>query len=89
MLKLKAEYKRRLAQLEVYENQIAWYDEEGLEMADQVKRFAEKGYREGEITYLEFINGTRQSLTMRLEYLRILKAYNMAILDLQYLLGEF
>jgi cobalt-zinc-cadmium resistance protein CzcA len=89
LLKLKAEYKRRLAQLEVYENQIAWYDEEGLEMADQVKRFAEKGYREGEITYLEFINGTRQSLTMRLEYLRILKAYNMAILDLQYLLGEF
>ena len=89
LLKLKAEYRRRLAQLQVYENQISWYDEEGLEMAEQLKRFAEKGYREGEITYLEFINGTRQSLNMKLEYLRVLEAYNMAILDLQYLTGEF
>lgn len=72
-----------------YYSQIEWYESDGLNMATELLRYADMAYQNGEIDYIEYISNTEQALTIQLDYLIALDAYNQSVLYLQYLNGGF
>lgn len=72
-----------------YMLQLDWYEDQGLLLSDELVNYADKSYQEGSIDYIEFISSIEQSIEIRLDYLNILTKYNLAITDLEYLIGNY
>lgn len=70
-------------------NTLNWYTSSGLETAEELSRTAEKGYREGEIGYLEYVASYQQALDIKLGYLDGLLQYQQASTMLDYLSGAY
>jgi cobalt-zinc-cadmium resistance protein CzcA len=68
---------------------VDWYETQGLTTAEELSRFASKGYRAGEIDYLEYLNSMSQATSIRIEYLEVLNKYNQAVTNLQFYAGSF
>lgn len=89
ILALNAE--RNKLQQEVHKQllQVEWYEQTGAKTATELLRFADKGYRSGEIDHLEYINSTEQAVLIKMNYLDALHLYQQALLDLNFLNGNF
>lgn len=89
VLAVTTSYQTKQQEVVKYMAQVKWYEAEGLKTADELLRFADKGYKEGEIDYVEYINSTGQAVNIKTEYLKALNEYNQAVTDLQYLSGSY
>ncbi len=86
---LRALYRTKQQEVNKYLLQLNWFKTHGLKTARELLRFAGKGYQAGEIDYMEYINSTAQAVAIRTEYLQALNSYNQAVVDLQFLSGNF
>jgi cobalt-zinc-cadmium resistance protein CzcA len=77
------------AEADKYFLNLYWYDTQGLKTAEELLRFADKGYAAGEITYVEFLNATDQATDIKTAYLETVNNYMQAITDLNYLEGNW
>ncbi len=69
--------------------QVEWYEQQGLNMANELLRFANTGYHSGEIGYIEYINATNEATELKLGHLKALHQYNQSVTNLNYLSGSF
>lgn len=73
------------AQLASNKKFIDYYQNQGLEMADQLISIADKTYRAGESGYLQYLQSLEQAIRIKLSYLESLNQYNQLAFELKYL----
>ncbi len=71
-----------------YKNQVDYYENQGLAIADELMKYAQKGYQIGEIDYVEYIRNIDQGIDIRTQYLDNLKQYNLMVIEINYLMGN-
>ena len=83
---LRSQYEQLNALLQKHEKAISYYESQGLKMADEIIRMAEKSYISGETDYLQYIQSLEGARQINLGYLESLNQYNQTVLELQYLI---
>jgi cobalt-zinc-cadmium resistance protein CzcA len=75
---------------EYRKNQISvdYYETTALKNANLILQQAQKAFRGGEISYLEYLQALRNVQTIRANYLTALNQFNQSIVRVQYLTGE-
>ncbi|MFO8128695.1 MAG: CusA/CzcA family heavy metal efflux RND transporter [Bacteroidales bacterium] len=63
-------------------NFLEYFEKDALEQAAFIKQHAMTSFRNGEISYLEFIQLVSEALDIRLEYLDAMHDYNRTILEI-------
>jgi cobalt-zinc-cadmium resistance protein CzcA len=81
---IKARRKQLVLKLEQLRRELEYYQEEGLELADEILKTAKGGYREGEIDFFQYIQSLEHSYEIQLAYLEQLRAYNEVVLSLNF-----
>lgn len=82
------EYEALLSRLEKAVGRLAFYDENALSQAEEIKRLADVSYEYGEIDYMEYINNLQTYYSVKKEYVEAINEYNMTVLQLMVLTGK-
>lgn len=65
-----------------------YYENTALPQAQLILDQSDLGFNQGEISYLEYINGVNQAMDIQFNYLDNLNQLNQAIIFIEYLLGN-
>ena len=71
-----------------YKNLVDYYETQGLAIADELLKYAQKGYQLGEIGYIEYIQNIDNGIGIRKQYLDNLEKYNNTVIEINYLIGN-
>lgn len=82
-LQLHAEIMNARAQVQKFEESLAYYENQGLNNADLIIATADQQFQGGEIDYLQWVILVDQAITIRNEYINMLGSYNQAVIQLQ------
>src|SRR5690606_33741962 len=82
-LQLHAEITNARAQVQKFEESLAYYENQGLNNADLIIATADQQFQGGEIDYLQWVILVDQAITIRNEYINMLGSYNQAVIQLQ------
>ncbi|MFZ6000739.1 MAG: TolC family protein, partial [Bacteroidota bacterium] len=82
-------WNQALAELKRQQNNLNYYEGSALSNAELILTQAQKAYRAGEISYLEFLQGMKNAQTIRSGYLLALSQYNATFFQIEYLNGKF
>jgi cobalt-zinc-cadmium resistance protein CzcA len=85
---LRNQYQQQLTQLNTAQSLIDYCQSSALPNARTISENAEKGYRSGEISYVEYLQGVQTSLDIEMNYLKAVADFNQAFNSLQYLLNQ-
>ncbi len=69
-------------------NTIVYYENSALPNADLLIKQADKAFKSGEIGYVEYLQGLKNALSIKSNYLRSLNQYNQSIITLEFLTGK-
>ncbi len=83
---LKQMFNTYYARLKSYEIQLEYFHTQGLKAARELRYFALKGYKTGELNYEAMLIFLMQSLSMELQYLEVVHQYNLTVSALSFLL---
>jgi cobalt-zinc-cadmium resistance protein CzcA len=83
--RLESTYGQHVAELANAAEKLAYYESEGLEMADQMLVIAHKKYAAGETGFTDFIKSLENAQFLKITYLDALNDYNQLILTINYL----
>jgi len=86
-MRIKTFFNNQIQEYLKYRNQVEYYESQGLAIADELLKYAQKGYQLGEIDYVEYIRNIDQGISIRTQYLDNLKQYNLTVIEMNYLLG--
>jgi cobalt-zinc-cadmium resistance protein CzcA len=87
-LELSAAYRQLWQQYDKASEQLDYYRKEGLQYAALILTAAGKGYRAGNIGYVEYVQNIREAIAIREGYLRTVNDYNQAVIQINYLLNR-
>ncbi len=87
-LALERQWASAMAALQKAMASVRFYEEEGLQLAEEQIRAAEFGYKTGEVEYIAFIQNLTQAISLREDYLNSLQQYNLAVIELNRLSGD-
>ena len=65
---------------------ISYYKESGLPQSDLLLQQAQRGFQEGEIGYIEYVQGLNRALTIQVRYLEFLNQYNQTLINIEQLI---
>jgi len=85
---LQSQFQQQTEQLKTFRALVAYYEQSALPAAETISQNAEKSYKYGEISYMEFIQANQTALDIRSNYLQAVTSYNQAVIQLQYLLNQ-
>lgn len=68
---------------------LNYFETSALNNAQLLLSQAKKAFNAGEISYVEFLQALKSSITIRSNYLQALNQYNQSILKIEFLLGKF
>ncbi len=85
---LETEFQNLWNKVNNYHQQLKFFRENRLQEASLISKNATLQYREGNIDYLQYVQYFDQATTIRLDYLSLVKSYNEAVIELQYLTGR-
>lgn len=85
---LRSQFEQQLEQLMTFQSLVEHYEITALPAAKTITTNAGKSYLNGEISYIEFIQGIQTSLDIQSNYLNAISNYNQAVINLQYLLNQ-
>jgi cobalt-zinc-cadmium resistance protein CzcA len=68
--------------------QVKYYQNEGLQMAESIINAAQRSYKAGDIGYIEYIQSIKDAIKLKTDYLVVLNNYNQTIIQLNYLLNR-
>lgn len=66
---------------------LDYYEKNALPNAVLIIKQADKGFKSGEIGYVEYLQSIRTALTIKSNYLSSLNQYNQSVIKLEFLLG--
>lgn len=70
-----------------YSQSMDFYRNQALPQAQLILSDAQAAYKSGEIGYVEYIQNLQQALGIQSDYLDIVRQYNSAVIQLEYLAG--
>ena len=85
---LTGSYEQQLKQLDTYTAMLQYYTDTALPNANTISGNATKAYQNGDISYVEYVQGLETSLAIRINYINAINNYNQAAINLQYLLNQ-
>lgn len=85
---LQARYAQQYQQFIKLRDAVNFYEQGGLQQAEEILKISQFSYQQGELGYVEFIQNTSQAIGTRLQYLEILNQYNESVIELNYLAGD-
>ena len=85
---LNSSYEQQAKQLEMYATMLQYYTDAALPNANTISGNATKAYQNGDISYVEYVQGLETALTIRINYINAINNYNQAAINLQYLLNQ-
>ena len=85
---LKSQFEQQIEQLLTYQSLVEYYESSALPSAKSITDNVRKSYQNGEISYVEFIQGIQTALDVQSNYLSAVLNYNQAVINLQYLLNQ-
>lgn len=83
-LELTATYRQWWEQYTRAAGQLDYYRQEGLRYARLILLAAAKGYRAGNIGYVEYVQNIKEATIIREGYLRTVNEYNQAVIQIDY-----
>jgi cobalt-zinc-cadmium resistance protein CzcA len=87
-LELTATWRQWWEQYARANSQLDYYRQEGLKYAALILTAATKGYRAGNIGYVEYVQNIKEATTIREGYLRTVNEYNQAVIQIDYFLNR-
>lgn len=84
---LENRYQQLLLQLAQNQKVITYYKEEGKNLSEQLIQQAQRSFQEGEIDFLQFVQLIENSRGITLQYLQSLHAFQLTILEINYLIN--
>ena len=87
-LELRATYRQWWEQYSRAAGQLDYYRQEGLHYAALILSAAAKGYRSGNIGYVEYVQNIKEATSIREGYLRTVNEYNKAVIQIDYFLNR-
>lgn len=85
---LNAEYARLSQTYLKLGNTLSYYEENALPQANIILENAEKGFSQGAIGYVEYVQGMQRAMDIKSGYLDALNQYNQAVINLEFLFGQ-
>jgi heavy metal efflux system protein len=85
---LEGQYQQQLQQLASQRAMIDYYEATALPNATVISSNATKGYQSGDISYVEYLQGLRQALDIKVSHIQAIHDFNQATINLQYLLNQ-
>ncbi|MCC4211314.1 CusA/CzcA family heavy metal efflux RND transporter [Leeuwenhoekiella parthenopeia] len=74
------------SELNKYAESLVYYDTEGLGLAGELEKTAISSYKNGEVSFFEYIQILQQAYEIKLSYLESVNNYNQAVIKLNYLI---
>lgn len=74
-----------MVQLEQQSNELAYYEEEGSELSEQILKAATGNFSNGEIDFFQYIQSLENAYEIQLNYLDVLDQYNQTVIAINYL----
>ncbi|MES2267419.1 MAG: CusA/CzcA family heavy metal efflux RND transporter [Bacteroidota bacterium] len=84
---LQGEAQRLTAEYNKLQNTIAYYQNQALPQAELIIDNSNKGFKSGDISYVQYLQNLTLALTIRSEYLNTLFRYNESVIAIETLLG--
>ena len=81
----KSQLQSAVAVLQKNLENISYYKESGLPQSDLLLIQAQRGFEEGEIGYIEYVQGINRALMIQITYLEFLNAYNQTLINIEQL----
>lgn len=85
---VQSQYSQYLQEYLQDKNTLEYYEKSALPNADLIIKQADKGFKNGEIGYVEYLQGIKNALAIKSNYLISLNQYNQSIIKLEFLLGK-
>ncbi|WP_353185282.1 CusA/CzcA family heavy metal efflux RND transporter [Parapedobacter lycopersici] len=85
---LQATYSRQLQEYRKLTDTRAYYERRALPQAEAILENADKGFREGAIGYVEYVQGVQRAIDIKSGYLDALNQYNQAVINLEFIFGQ-
>ncbi|MCJ1808260.1 CusA/CzcA family heavy metal efflux RND transporter [Flavobacterium covae] len=73
-----------LESYEKYKKNLEYYQNEGLQYAEQIIVSAQKSYANGDLSYWSYINFLNQAIDIKKQNIEVTNAYNQSAIALQY-----
>jgi cobalt-zinc-cadmium resistance protein CzcA len=87
-LNFNAAYQKAKIQYRQCKDQLDYYNNEGLKLANTLLNVSIVSYKSGDISYVEFIQGITQAFEIQNNYYQALNNYNLSIINLNYFLSK-
>lgn len=85
-IRLISKRKQLQATVDRFKIQLAYYESEGISLADQIIEMARRSYKQGNIDFFQYAKSLEDAQDFRLDYLEVLYEYNKAAIGLNYLI---
>lgn len=85
---LKNQYVQQLQQLATLQSAAEFYENSVLPSARTISKNAAISYEQGDISYVEYLQGIQTALESQMSYMNVLNQYNQSVSAIQYLLNK-
>ena len=85
---LQGELQQQLEQLNTFESLVSYYKSTALPNAKTIVNNSTKAYMNGDISYIEYMQGLETALSIRTNYANAVNSHNQAVIYLQFLLNQ-
>ena len=86
---LAGSFEKALRELDKNTATITYYETSALQNAELILSQSRKAFHAGEISYIEYLQSLKISISIKSNYLQAINQYNQSIVTLEYLLGKF
>lgn len=86
---LNSTYNQALQELDKNLASLLYYESSALQNANLILTQSGKAYRQGEISYVEYLQAIKSAIVIKNNYLLALTQYNQSVIKVEYLLGKF
>jgi heavy metal efflux system protein len=74
------------AELRKHREALSYFEEEGMELSEEILKTANLGYKNGELDFFQYIQSLESANEIILSYLESLNAYNQTVIAINYLI---
>ena len=85
---MQGQYNQAVQEYLKEKNTVEYYEKGALLNADLIISQANKGFKSGEIGYVEYLQALRNALSVKSNYLQSINRYNQSIITLEFLIGK-
>lgn len=82
---LRTRQQQLLAELDKHRSALDFYDNQGKTLASELRKTADRSFREGEIDFFQYIQSLDKVRKMEIDYLHNLDQYDQIVLDINFI----